>query len=58
MVPSERISEPLDLNTRHNEVVQGHLPCPLIILQQQILQTNGLKSMYMSGKVLPEQRLG
>ena len=48
MVPSERISQPLDLNTGHNKVVQGHLSCSLIILQQQILQTKGLKSIHMT----------
>ena len=46
MVPSERISESLDLNAGHNEVVQSHFPCFLIILHQQILQTKGLKSMF------------
>ena len=58
MVPSERISQPLDLNTGHNEVVKGHLPCFLIILHKQVLQTKGLKSINMTSKALPEQRWG
>ena len=38
LVPSEGVSEPLDLNTGNDEIVQGHPPCFLIILQQKILQ--------------------
>ena len=59
LVPSKRISEPLDLNTGNNEVVEGHSPCFLVILQQQILQTKGLiSSKSMTSKALPGQRWG
>ena len=59
LVPSKRISEPLDLNTGNDEVVEGHSPCFLIILQQQILQTKGLiTSKSMTSKALPGQRWG
>ena len=58
LVPSKRISEPLDLNTGNNEVVEGHSPCFLIILQQQILKTKALRFRSMTSKALPGQRWG
>merc|ERR1719430_1505469 len=54
---SERISEPLDLNTSNNEVVQGHSPCFLIILQQQILDKGGAEPVPHLGECLGELSL-
>merc|ERR1719507_1898462 len=51
---SERVSEPLDLNTGNDEIVQSHPPGFLVIFQQQILDKCGTEPISHLSESLSE----